>query len=142
MGMLSRDMRTTHHDSLHVEDVPLPSDRSTGLVLAVACAGVAYLNRSGPVAILWLSGAVALVLAVASLVAPAALRPVTIAWMKFAHVLAKIFNPIVMFVLFAVLIVPLGLLASLVRDPLRKRRSGAQTYWVERREASDMRQQF
>jgi hypothetical protein len=50
-----------------------------------------------------------------------------------------------MLILFAVVIVPAGLLMRLGYDPLRKRRTpNTQSYWIEREQAesSNMTQQF
>jgi len=121
--------------SLHEEfarpELPLPSDRSTGLVFAVIALLVAYFWRTHPLTL-----TVALVLAgvliAISLAAPSVLRPLNIAWMRFAHVLSMIMNPIVMLVLFTVAIIPTGLIMQLVRDPLRRRRVSANTYWIPR----------
>ena len=77
--------------------------------------------------------------------APTLLRPLNIAWMRFALVLSKIVNPIVMAILFAIAIVPAGLLMQLRHDPLRrKRRPDAMSYWIEREgdEVSTMKNQF
>jgi hypothetical protein len=79
-----------------------------------------------------------------SLIAPSVLRPLNIAWMRFARLLAAVVNPVVMLLLFAVAIVPAGLLMQLVRDPLRRRRGADSTYWipVEPNAASSMKNQF
>jgi hypothetical protein len=46
--------------------------------------------------------------------------------------LHRIVNPLVMFLMFAIAFIPMGLLMRLVYDPLRlKRLSGVETYWLD-----------
>jgi hypothetical protein len=46
--------------------------------------------------------------------------------------LHRIVNPLVMFLMFAIAFIPMGLLMRLVYDPLRlKRPSGVETYWLD-----------
>lgn len=123
-------MSKNFHERLEPADIPLPSDRSTGLVLAAVALIVAYFWRASAT-VLWTALGLALVLGVLSLVRPSLLRPLNVAWMRFAVVLSRIMNPIVMLLLFAIAIVPAGLLMQLKRDPLRVRRApGATSYWI------------
>jgi hypothetical protein len=83
-------------------------------------------------------GLVAL-LVVVSLSVPRVLHPLNIAWMKLAALLNRVVSPVVMLVLFAIAIVPFGLVMQLRYDPLRKRRdSGQCTYWIDRRKSSQV----
>ena len=80
---------------------------------------VAYFWRNDPTVLnvsLWIAGVLALV----SLSVPILLRPLNIVWMRFALLLSKVMNPIVMFLLFLVAIVPAGLLMQIGYDPLRR----------------------
>ncbi len=134
------------HERFDRPELPPPSDRSTGLVLAAALAVVAYLWRANSI-VLTVALAAAILLAVVSLLLPSALRPLNIAWMRFAVLLSKVMNPIVMFILFAIAIVPAGLIMQLLRDPLRKRRRNQSSYWIavsqnERLSQSNMKNQF
>lgn len=123
-------MARNYHETLEEAAVALPPERSTGLVLSAALVGVAILWRSEPV-VAAVGLALAAGLAGLSFAAPALLRPVNIAWMGLARLLAKIVNPIVMFILFCVTIVPFGLLMQLKHDPLRRRRTEAdETFWI------------
>ncbi len=139
-------MGSNFHESLDRPEMPLPSDRSTGLVFTAVALIVAAIWRSNEVVL-----AVALTLAAAfatvSFVAPGRLRPLNVLWMRFAVLLSKIVNPVVMLILFAIAIVPTGLIMQRVRDPLRKRKIETPTYWiavdqVERARTSNMKQQF
>lgn len=136
-------MAKNFHEHYERPDLPLPSDRSVGFVFVGAALVFAYLWRSEPI-VLALALGLAEVLAVIATVRPRWLRPLNIAWMGLAAVLARIVNPVVMFVLFAVTIVPAGLLMQLGYDPLRRRTGERATYWIERRKdaPSSMTNQF
>ena len=124
-------MANNFHEHFAHEEVPLPSDKSTGVVFAVVALVIAYLWRANP-AVLWPALSIAALLLAVSFLAPQVLRPLNVVWFKFALLLNKIMNPIIMLALFAVAIVPFGLLMQLRRDPLQlKRRDDAKTYWIE-----------
>lgn len=124
-------MAKNFHEQFERPELPLPPDRSTGLVFAAVALIVAYFWRADPIVLqasLWVAG----ILAAISLIYPILLRPLNIVWMRFALLLSKVMNPIVMFLLFLVAIVPAGLLMQLRYDPLRRRRGTANSYWIER----------
>lgn len=79
---------------------------------------------------------------------PWTLRPLNWGWTRFAHVLQKITNPIVMGILFYLLITPVALVLKLLgKDPLnRSFDPGAKSYWVIRQPPGptpeSLRQQF
>jgi len=117
------------HEQFDRPEMPLPSDRSTGLVFAGVAVVVAFLWRHHtPTVTIALGLAVAL--AAVSFLMPSILRPLNILWMRFAVLLSKVMNPIVMMVLFAIAIVPAGLIMQLKRDPLRRRKGDGTTYWL------------
>lgn len=134
------------HETYKGEDVPPPSERSTGLVFAaVTMIGAILLRNSTPVLPALLAITSLGFLAVGVL-APARLARLNRAWFKLALALNRVVSPVVMLVLFAVTILPFGLAMQLKRDPLRKRRmNGAGSYWIAREQpavASSMRDQF
>jgi hypothetical protein len=135
-------MSGNFHEHYVADEPPGPSDRSTGLTLAAAALIAAYLWRAD-VAIAGLALACAAALAVTSLAAPSRLRPLNRAWTGLSLALGKITTPIVMALLFAVVIVPAGLIFRLRHDPLRRRKPDVDSYWIEReRTASDMSNAF
>ncbi len=125
-------MAKNFHEQYDRPELPLPPDRSTGLVFTGIALVCAYLWRADLV-VLRIALGVAAMLGVISLVHPILLRPLNIVWMRFALLLSKVMNPIVMFVLFLVAIVPAGLLMQLCRDPLRRKRTTGDSYWIERK---------
>ena len=134
------------HEQFERPEAPLPSDRSTGLVFAGVAFVVAYVWRTDA-AVLTVALLAAFALVTVSLLSPSILRPLNIAWMRFALLLSRIMNPIVMLVLFAVAIIPAGLIMQFVRDPLRRRKSAGNTYWLPadasaRSTQSSMKNQF
>lgn len=112
-------------------DVPMPSERSTGLVFTGVALVAAYFLRSMPSALgaaLATAGGFGLV----SLLRPTLLRQLNIAWFRLSMLLNRIVSPIVMLILFCVTIVPFGVAMQLRRDPLRRRRTQGDTYWIAR----------
>ena len=126
-------MSTNFHERLDRAELPLPSDRSTGLVFAAMALLAAFIWRAHAVVpYVALGGGAAFV--IASFVEPRVIRPLNVAWMRLAHLLAQVMNPVVMFVLYAGLIVPAGFLMQLRRDPLQRLRQPDKTsYWLERK---------
>jgi hypothetical protein len=137
-------MKAGFHESFRQGDVKPPSDRSTGLVFACVALIVAVLWRNSPT-VLWWSLGIAAALAIVSLLVPAALRPLNWVWFRFGLLLHKVMNPLIMFLMFALVFVPGGFLMRLWHDPLAARRRGASSYWVQRARAdgtSSMTNQF
>ena len=126
-------MSKNFHEQFERPELPLPPDRSTGLVFMTMALIGAWLWRSNET-VLWVLLALAGLLALLSLAVPIALRPLNIAWMQLALLISKVMNPIVMLALFLVAIVPAGLIMQIGYDPLRRRRnSKASSYWIERK---------
>lgn len=139
-------MSGSFHEQFERPELPLPSDRSTGLVFTAVALVVAYFWRSSTT-VLTVALALAAVLATVSMAAPSLLRPLNIAWMRFAILLSRVMNPIVMFILFAIAIIPSGLIMQLLRDPLRRRKVDGNSHWIrvdqaERARQSNMQNQF
>ena len=131
-------MSKNFHESFAQAAVDPPSERSTGFVFTAVAAIVAIIFRSDTV-ILIIAASLATILLAASLLKPAILKPLNIVWFKFGLLLHRIVNPIVMLAMFAVAIVPAGLLMRIWRDPLRSEpaKEGS-TYWI-RRDNSELR---
>lgn len=125
-------MAKNFHEHYERPELPLPPDRSTGLVFAGVALIVAYLWRTDPT-VFNTALIVAGLLVAVSLVVPIVLRPLNVAWMRFALILGRVMTPIVMLLLFLIAIVPAGLIMQTRYDPLRrKRKPNAKSYWIER----------
>ena len=128
--------RNFHESYIGVEIKP-PSERSTGLVFAAVAVMVAVLWRNSPT-VPWLVLAVAMGLTAVSLFAPVLLKPLNILWFQFGLFVHRIVNPILMFVMFALVFVPAGMIMRIWRDPLGSwRTTPVLSYWIERKESED-----
>jgi hypothetical protein len=123
--------RNFHEDFSQPVAAP-PPERSTGLVFAAVAALVAVVWYQTPV--VWApSAVVALLFALVSLFAPGLLKPLNILWFRLTMLLHRIVNPLVMLLMYAIAILPTGLIMRLMRDPLRSKRHPAlPTYWVDK----------
>ncbi|GBF27822.1 hypothetical protein MnTg02_02881 [bacterium MnTg02] len=125
-------MSKNFHESFAQAAVDPPSERSTGFVFTAVAVIVAIIFRSDTI-ILIIAASLATILLAASLLKPAILKPLNIIWFKFGLLLHRIVNPIVMLAMFAVAIVPAGLLMRIWRDPLRSEpEKEGSTYWIRR----------
>jgi hypothetical protein len=127
-------MIASAHETYQQVDIKPPSNRSTGIVFACVAVVVAVFWRNSPLAMYWSLG-VAAVLALVSLLVPVVLTPLNLVWFRFGLLLHKVMNPLIMFLMFAIVFVPGGFLMRLWHDPLAARRKGADSYWVERSRA-------
>jgi predicted membrane metal-binding protein len=131
---MARKALELHEDLRREREIVGSSDRSFGLTFAgfFTILGALSWWRGGewwP----WLL-AVAGLFAVIGLAVPRILAPANKAWLKLGLLLFRVVNPVVMFVLYATTIVPMGLVMRLAgRDPLRLRFDpSAPSYWIPR----------
>lgn len=66
------------------------------------------------------------------LISPVLLRPVYIAWMRFAFILGWINTRVILVVLFYLVFTPIGLLMRLFRVDLLERKNKADSYWKKK----------
>jgi hypothetical protein len=138
--------RQNFHESFAQGEVKPPSPRSTGFVFVGVAIIVALLFRHNPL-IAGIALGVAVILLALSLLMPHVLQPLNIVWFQIGMLMHRVVNPVVMFLMFAVAMVPAGLLMRIGHDPLRsKREPDASTYWIEPDPAeaklSSMKNQF
>lgn len=139
---------TTHESFSREETVVRGSERSFGIVVAVALGLFALLNWwHGGKAWPWLA-AIALVFSTAGIFCPAALRPLNWLWFRFGLLLHSVVSPIVMGLLFYAAVWPTGvIMRTLGKDLLRlKREPQCSSYWIARQppgpEPETMKDQF
>ncbi len=141
-------MHTEHQEHHEIEG---SSDRSFGLTVG----GILLLIEAVR---LWKSGLVdttgiillivAVPLLVLGLVYPKILAPLNKAWTKLGLVMFKVVNPVIMFAVYILTIVPIGLMMKVMgKDPLHlKLDKSAKSYWIERDPAGpspeSMKKQF
>ena len=140
--------QSSHEVFVRDEKIVTGSDRSFGLVMALALAAVTALNawHSGK---LWpWTGGLAALFVAAALLRPAVLHPLNLVWLRFGLLLHKVVNPVVMALLFYGTVLPTGLIMRLMgKDLLRlKRQPDADSYWIVRQppgpSPETMRDQF
>jgi hypothetical protein len=139
-------MQKNFHETFGSGKVDPPSERSTGIVFTIVALIVAAWWRHSPLAP-WVALMVAGVLATLSFLAPWVLKPMNLIWFRIGLLLHTVANPIVMFLMFAFVFVPAGLIMRIWHDPLRSRRAEpGSTYWIERtanmQNAGSMKNQF
>jgi len=120
-----------------MEDTPrLPSERSFGLLFAAVSAGFGawslYAGRSVLGGVLVVAAIVFFALALA---APRLLAWPNRLWFRLGMALNAVVSPVVLFVMFALMFVPVALvMRAMGRDPLKRRYDrAAATYWIDRR---------
>ena len=123
------------HETIVRHDVIEPgSDRSFGLIVGGILAAIgAYQYWSGNSLYPWFAG-IGTVLVAGGLILPRALHPLNLAWTHLGVLLGRIVTPVVMFLVYLVSIVPIGLiLRASGKDLLRlKRKAAHESYWIER----------
>lgn len=123
-----------HEDLRREEEVKGSSDRGFGLVFAAFFAILTALKlwQESWWALAW--GAAALATLAVAYVAPQILGPFNRLWTRFGLLLFRIVNPIVMFLVYAACIVPMGVAMRLFGwDPMRRKFDpAASTYWIMR----------
>ena len=136
-GRLHEDLRRRH-------EVKSGSNRSFGFVFGAAFAAVGlWPLREGDVR--WWALTAGLIVVVLGLWRPRTLAVPNAIWMRFGLLLHRLVSPVVVFALYSLAIVPMGLLLKITRkDLLRLRWSpAATTYWIARGESGgSMHTQF
>jgi hypothetical protein len=109
------------------------SERSFGLVFAAFFAVMAALRAWSGREWEWLAAA-AVLMVVLALTVPAVLAPFNRLWYRFGMLLSRIFQPIVLGLLFFVTVTPMALIMrSTGKDPLRLRfAKDLDSYWIVR----------
>ena len=92
---------------------------------------------------LW-SMVVALIFLILGILNSRILNPFRKIWVKFGELLGKIISPIVLFIIFFLLVTPIGLLMKILgKDLLSIKYSKNKTYWINRlKDLGSMNNQF
>ena len=123
------------HENLNRgEGIKVSSDRSFGIVFFVVfvLAGTWMLLKDQPAG--WLILSSSIILLVISLVRPSILGSLNRAWFKFGLLLSRVFNPLIMGVVFFLVITPMAVTRRLMgKDSLNlKFKSSLKSYWINR----------
>ena len=86
----------------------------------------------------------AIIFLILAFLKPVVLRPLNIAWIKLGEILGRVIAPIVMFLLFFLILTPIGLLVRLFgKDLLKIKFSKNNSYWIKREKSiGTMKKQF
>ena len=135
-------MSGTHEPPSHDHAVKMGSDRGFGLVFAAVFGLIAVWPaltlglkpRLDQAAVRIWALAAAIAFAAVAVLAPSLLHPLNRLWFAFGLLLSKVMTPIVMGALFALAVVPTGLVMRLRgKDPLRlKIDRASRSYWIMR----------
>ena len=129
-------------------EVKVGSERSFGVVFAIAFTIIAALPLLRGGELRFWSMLVAAVFLVLGFIAPRVLRPLNILWFKFGMLLGRIIAPIVISLLFFIAVTPTALIMRMLRkDILRlKLDRNAKSYWISRSKTENpmgsMKKQF
>jgi predicted membrane metal-binding protein len=136
-----------HENLQRREKIKASSDRSFGLVFAVAFALIASLPLlHAPHQPRWWALPIAIAFGLIALFSPKWLGPLNRLWLRLGLILSAVVSPMVLGLLFYTTLLPIGLMMRAVgKDPLRLRLDRANSCWISRDpsgSSSDMRHQF
>ena len=114
--------QTIHETYFRDETVIAGSDRSFGTVMTVAFVAISLLNWWHDGHSWRWTGGIALFLLAATIIYPAALKPLNRLWLKFGLLLHKVVNPIVMGFVFFGAVLPTGLIMRALGKELLRRK--------------------
>ena len=122
----------------------ISSNRSFGILFSIVFAIIAFwpIINGNPLR-LW-SIPISVIFLVLGLLNSKLLNPLNIVWVKFGELLGRIIAPIVMFIIYFIIVTPIGLFMRLIgKDLLNIKFSKANTYWIKReKKISSMKKQF
>ena len=118
--------------------------RGFGIVMLVASLLLAWRLRLHGSMVFGLCIGVGVLLALASFVVPAAVRPLARAWASLGHLLGRVTTPILLALVFVLVVIPLrGVLAVFRIDPLALRFDrSAKTHFIARKKPQFDRADF
>lgn len=122
----------THETLIRDDHIEPGSDRSFGLVVGGILAAIGgYQFFTGSSLYPWFATP-GVILVVLGLVLPKLLHPLNILWTKLGLLLGRIVTPLVMFLVYAISVVPIGLLLRLFGKDLLRLKPADGSYWIER----------
>ncbi len=138
-GSMEKTKRTAgfHESFERDEDVQGSSNRGFGLTVGGILLAIGayrwYAHGLGDWLFFCLTG-IGAPLVLLALLKPSSLTPLNVAWTRLGLLLFRVVNPVVMFLLFALAILPIGLIMrAFGKDFLRLKRDGTATsYWILR----------
>ena len=126
-------MSAAHEDLTRVQEARGSGNRSFGFVFAAAFLLIALWPLLSAAGVRWWAAIASAAFLVAAVVAPSVLAIPNRLWQRLGELLNRIVSPVVLGILFYALFTPVGVIRRLFgADPLRLRRSQAESYWIKR----------
>lgn len=118
--------------------------RKSALVVAAVLFLIAAWNfYRGRTTVVIIFASIGAALIIAGLFVPVAARAFHKGWMRLAVALGHVNSRVLLTLMYYLVFTPYGLVSRLVgRDPLRRRASRGESYWVERKRTRQEREQF
>ena len=128
---------TAHESFVEHLEIRTASNRAFGITIGAIVGGIGLWRAvlgTGPDAVALVLIVIGGTVAALGLFAAHLLAPLNQLWTRLGLVLFKVINPIMMLLIYAIGVLPVGLAMRAVgKDPLRLRREpGAHSYWIER----------
>ena len=84
-----------------------------------------------------------LIFLILGLINSSILTPLNMLWFKFGLLLGRIVSPVIMALVFFCVVTPTGLIMKLFnKDLLKLKKKNKESYWIERKSKSEMKNQF
>jgi len=117
-------------------DIKLPTNRNFGFTVGGIFAAIGVVKSF--FSFTWLAGVfltIGAALLICTLIRPDLLTPLNKGWMKLGLLLFHVVSPVILFILYAICFVPVGLVMKVLRyDPMRRTLDkDAKTYWIEKK---------
>ena len=120
------------------------TEKSFGILFFIVFVVISFypILSGGQIRLLFLIPAI--IFLILAFLKPVVLRPLNIAWIKLGEILGRVIAPIVMFLLFFLILTPIGLLVRLFgKDLLKIKFSKNNSYWIKREKSiGTMKKQF
>ena len=127
-----------------MDDVKTSSNRSFGIVFFIVFLLIALYPLTYNEEIRIWSIIISLIFLILGLLNSKILAPLNKLWFKFGIFIGKIISPLIMFIIFFLVVTPIGLIMRLLgKDVLNLKYNNSQSYWIEKKgPKSKMKNQF
>ncbi len=129
-----------HENTTQTKEMKFSSNRSFGLLFSLVFTIVAFfpILNGGKIRIIVLI--IALIILICSFAKPVVFKYPNLLWNKFGLLLNKVTNPIILFIIFTVVIIPTSIIMKVFKkDPMSRAYSKSiNSYWIKKsKEDSD-----
>jgi len=125
------------------KNIRVSSNKSFGIVFFIFFIAVSFYPLINYEEIKLWALILSLIFLILGLIDSSILTPLNLLWFKFGIFLGKVISPFIMGLVFFIVVIPTGLLMKLFKkDLLRLKKSDKQSYWIERKSKSRMKDQF